>query len=423
MANVINLPLLSDTMEEGIIADVFYKVGDKISGGDVIAEVETDKATMEVEAYDDHEGILLYVAGKGDAVPVGGVLAITGEEGEDISAALAGGSSEPADTASEETKEEQVVEAAAPVAAVTAARTVSSDSRVKASPLAKKMALDNSLNLSTIKGSGDEGRIIKRDIETALANGTASSAAPDAPAAASAPVFLAPVASGEEKSEQVAVSQMRKTIAKRLTESKFGMPHFYLTMELNMDKAIATRKQMNEVSLVKISFNDIVMKAAALALRKHPEVNSSWLGDKIQINSHVHVGMAVAVPDGLVVPVIRFADTLPMSHLAAKTKEMGGKAKNKELSMDEMQGQTFSISNLGMMGIEEFTAIINPPNAAIMAVGAITQKAGVVDGQIVPVNLMKVTLSCDHRVVDGAVGATFLQTFKTFVENPITMMV
>ncbi|MBX2846135.1 MAG: 2-oxo acid dehydrogenase subunit E2 [Saprospiraceae bacterium] len=438
MANVIDMPLLSDTMEEGVIAEVYFKVGDKISGGDVIADVETDKATLEVEAYDEHEGVLLHIAGVGDGIPVGGILAITGQEGEDISELLAGGVKQAEATPSENGQAEPAVAESAPSAPSPAPEVVpaaSGDSRVKASPLAKKMAADHGLSLASISGSGDEGRIIKRDIESALQNGNAAAAAvvpvagvaavaaAAAPAPQAAPAFIPAPAVGEESSESVRTSQMRKTIAKRLGESKFTMPHFYLTMEINMDKVMQARKDMNEISPVKISFNDLVLKASALALRQHPEVNSSWQGDSITINKHVHVGMAVAIPDGLVVPVIKFADTLPLSSLAATTKDMGGRAKSGNLSLDEMKGGTFSVSNLGMMGIEEFTAIINPPNAAIMAVGGINKRMRDVGGEMKAVNVMKVTLSCDHRVVDGAVGSRFLNTFKTYLEHPVTMLV
>ncbi len=414
MANVIKMPLLSDTMEEGIIADVFYKVGDQINGGDIIAEVETDKATMEVEAYDEHEGTLLYIANSGDAVPVGGVLAITGDQGEEFESLLNAQPEAQPEASPEAIKEESPAPVATTVASAAPATT---NGRVKASPLAKKMAEQEGINLSQIKGSGDDGRVVKRDVELALKSGTGSSSS----ASASSFVTAAPV--GKEEVEVVKVSQMRKTIAKRLAESKFTMPHFYLTIEINMDNSMAARSQMNELSPVKISFNDLVMKSAAMALHQHPEVNSSWMGDTIEINKHINIGMAVAIPQGLVVPVLRFADQMPLSVMAATSKELAGKAREGNLGLDEMQGGTFSVSNLGSMGIEEFTAIINPPNAAIMAVGGISKRFREVNGEMKAVNIMKVTLSCDHRVIDGAVGSSFLATFKKYLENPALMLV
>jgi len=439
MANIIDMPLLSDTMEEGVLAEVYFKVGDKISGGDIIADIETDKATLEAEAYDEHEGILLYIAAPGDAVPVGGILAITGEAGEDVSSILADQASGASAPAAESNGVAPAVEAAseptpAPSPEPAPVPVSAGDGRVKASPLAKKIAADHGLSLAAISGTGDDGRIVKRDIESALASGStaapaAAAAAAVVPAAAAvvaaaaAPAFIPAAPTGVEGSEEIRVTQMRKTIAKRLGESKFTMPHFYLTMEINMDNIMAARKQMNELSPVKISFNDLVMKAAALALRQHPDVNSSWMGDKIVINKHIHIGMAVALPEGLVVPVIKFADTLPLSQMAGLSKQLGGKAKSGNLGLDEMQGGTFSVSNLGMMGIEEFTAIINPPNAAIMAVGGINKRMREVNGEMKAANVMKVTLSCDHRVVDGAVGSVFLNTFKKYLENPVTMLV
>lgn len=418
MANIIQLPLLSDTMEEGVIADVLVKVGDKISGGDILAEVETDKATLEVEAYDEHEGVLLYIAQPGDSVPVGGVLAITGAEGEDVESILA---SHKAEAKSEtENSSDEAVETVTEVNTEQAQTSTSSDSRVKASPLAKKMAEEKGLDLSKITGSGDGGRIVKKDIEKAEASGNAT-ASTSSPSQASGFVSYAPV--GQEATEEIKVTQMRKTIAKRLAESKFTNPHFYLTMEINMDNIMAARKQMNTLSPVKISFNDLVMKASAMALRQHPDVNSSWQGDKIIVNKHIHVGMAVAIDTGLVVPVLKFADSLPLSQLAALSKEMAGKAREGKLGLDEMQGGTFAVSNLGSMGIEEFTAIINPPNAAILAVGGINKRMRFVNDEMKAVNVMKVTLSCDHRVVDGAVGSAFLNTLKQYLENPTLMLV
>lgn len=429
--NIITMPLLSDTMEAGVIADTFFNEGDKVESGAVIAEVETDKATMEVEAYDEHEGTLLYIAKAGDSVPVGGILAITGEPGTNVDAVLKSGGKKKAVAAKEETpKKEESAPASSGASSVSAS---SADGRVKASPLAKKMAEAEGLDLAKINGTGDNGRIVKKDIEAAIKSGTAKAGASVAPVATATAVaaakpaltssFVSVAATGEEQTEEIRVTQMRKTIAKRLGESKFGAPHFYLTMEINMDNMMAARKQMNGLSPVKISFNDLVMKAAAMALRQHPDVNSSWQGDKIVVNKHVHVGMAVAIDTGLVVPVIRFADNMPLSQMAATSRELAGKARSGDLSLQEMQGGTFSVSNLGSMGIEEFTAIINPPNAAIMAVGGINKRMRDVNGEMKPVNVMKVTLSCDHRVVDGAVGSAYLQTFKNYMENPTLMLV
>ncbi len=423
MANVIKMPLLSDTMEEGVLADVFFKVGDKINSGDILAEVETDKATMEVEAYDEHEGTLLYIVKTGDAVPVGGVMAITGEEGENIEEVLAAAASETSTESGVAAEEPESEEATKKEEVVASTNNATTDDRIKASPLAKSMAAQNNLDLGQLSGSGDNGRIIKRDIEKALASGPVAPAAPAIAATAAASTFVSLAAVGEEKTEEIRVTQMRKTIAKRLGESKFQAPHFYLTMEVYMDNMMAARKEMNGLSPVKISFNDLVMKASALALRQHPDVNSSWQEDTIIINKHVHVGMAVAIDTGLVVPVIKFADNLPLSQLAAKTKELAGKARSGELTMNEMQGGTFAVSNLGSMGIEEFTAIINPPNAAILAVGGINKRMRDINGEMKPTNVMKVTLSCDHRVVDGAVGSAFLKTFKNYMENPTLMLV
>jgi len=431
MAEVIQMPRMSDTMEEGVIVDWHKKVGDSIVPGDLLAEVETDKATMELESY--QEGTILYIGvEKGAAVPVEGVLAIIGEEGEDYKALLAEIEAKQVAAPVEEPakQEPKPVEKAAPVAAPTptpvampaAMPTQSSNGRIKISPLAKKLALENGVPITALAGSGDEGRIIKKDIEAYLANGGSQSIS--AAAGAAVVNVQLPTIVAEESFEEIPVSQMRKTIAARLGESKFGAPHFYLTIDILMDKLIAARKNMNEQSPVKISFNDLVIKAAAVALRNHPYVNASWLGDKIRLNKHIHIGMAVAVDEGLLVPVIRFADNKTLSHIAAETNELGGKAKTKKLGLDEMQGNTFTISNLGMMGIEEFTAIINPPDVCIMAVGGIRKQPTLDDaGNLKVENRMKVTLSCDHRVVDGATGAKFLQTFKANLENPVNMLI
>ncbi len=426
-AEIVRMPKMSDTMEEGVIATWHKKVGDTVESGELMADVETDKATMEYESYND--GTVLYLGAKeGESVKVEGILAIVGEKGADYEALI------KADQQSDDSAEEksEVKEAAPTASAEPSAQTssatsnkeentVSSNGRIKASPLAKKLAEDKGININQVQGSGDGGRIVKRDVENFVPSQKPASE-PAAAQEASAPVVL-PTVVGEESFEEVRVSQMRKTIAKRLAQSKFTAPHFYLTMEINMDRAIEARKSMNEVSPVKISFNDLVIKAAAVALRKHPMANASWLEDKIRINHHVHIGVAVAVDEGLLVPVVRFADSKTLSHLSAEVKDLGGKAKSKKLQPEEMTGNTFTISNLGMFGIDEFTAIINPPDACIMAVGGIKETAVVKDGQLTVGNIMKVTLSCDHRVVDGAVGSAFLQTFKSLLEDPVRILI
>lgn len=411
------MPKMSDTMTEGVIAEWHKKEGDQVKPGDILADVETDKATMELENFES--GTLLYVGvKKGDSVPVDTIIAIIGKPGEDISALIAGGSPAPAaaPAAKEEAAAPAPAAALAPVAAPAPApvAVAADDSRVKASPLARRIAEEKGIDLRALAGSGDNGRIVKRDLSQAPA--AVAAAAP-----AAAPVVFASV-SGEERFTEMPVSQMRKTIARRLAESKFSAPHFYLTIDIDMDQAMAARAQINEVAPVKVSFNDMVIKAAALALRKHPKINSSWLGDKIRFNEHIHVGVAMAVEEGLLVPVVRFADSKPLSQIAQEVKVYGGKAKEKKLQPADWEGNTFTISNLGMFGIEEFTAIINPPDACIMAVGAIRQEPVVKKGQIVVGNRMKVTLSCDHRVVDGASGAEFLQTFKQLLEGPVRML-
>jgi pyruvate dehydrogenase E2 component (dihydrolipoamide acetyltransferase) len=422
MAEVIRMPKMSDTMTEGVIAEWHKKEGDKVKPGDILADVETDKATMELENFES--GTLLYIGvKKGEAVPVNAIIAIVGKEGEDIKALLASESAPaaakeeaaPAKEAAPAAAAKAETAAPAPVAAPAAAAqapvaTGSDDDRLKASPLARKIAEDKGIDLRALSGSGDGGRIVKRDLDNYT----------PAAAAASAPSF-APVV-GEEKYTEVVVSQMRKTIARRLAESKFSAPHFYLTIDIDMDKAMAARTQINEVASAKVSFNDMVIKASALALRKHPKINSSWLGDKIRFNQHINIGVAMAVEEGLLVPVVRYADNKPLSQIASEVKVFAGKAKEKKLQPSDWEGNTFTISNLGMFGIEEFTAIINPPDACIMAVGAIRQEPVVKNGQVVPGNRMKVTLSCDHRVVDGASGAEFLQTFKQLLEEPVRML-
>jgi pyruvate dehydrogenase E2 component (dihydrolipoamide acetyltransferase) len=412
---VILMPRLSDTMTEGVIAGWHKKVGDAVKKGELLADIETDKATMELESYKN--GKLLYIgAQKGDKVPVNALLCIIGEEGKvDVDAIVAAAKGGVAVAAPAATT------AAASTATVTttvAATTVSASSengRMKASPLAKKLAADKGIDLHLLQGSGDGGRIIKADVD----NYKPAAAAPAA-ASSSKPVA---VSTGTESFEEFPVSQMRKVIAKRLAESKFSAPHFYLTMSINMDNAVASRAKLNEVSKVKISFNDMVLKACAIALKQHPAINSSWLGDKIRRNHHVNIGVAVAVEDGLLVPVVRFADTKSFSQIGAEVKDLAQRAKDKKLQPSDWEGNTFTISNLGMFGIDEFTAIINPPDACILAVGAIQQVPVVKDGVVKPGNIMKVTLSCDHRVVDGASGAAFLQTLQGLLEEPLRMLV
>lgn len=407
MAEVVKMPKLSDTMEEGVLAKWHKKEGDQVSSGDLLAEIETDKATMDFESFQD--GVLLHIGvGEGEAVPVDSIIAVIGEKGEDFKALLEAGSSAPAkaeETAAPE--KEEATSAPAPAAPV-ASSTSSSDSRLKASPLAKKMAEEKGIDLSSVSGTGDNGRIVKSDIENFKG---------------SAGTKLSPSIVGQESYEDVPVTQMRKTISRRLAESKFSAPHFYLNISLRMEKAMEARKAMNANGDVKISFNDMVVKAVALSLKKHPAINSSWLGDRIRYNHHVHIGVAVAVEDGLLVPVIRFADGKPLSHINAEVKDLAGKAKDKKLQPSDWEGNTFTISNLGMFGIDDFTAIVNPPDACILAVGGISNVPVVENGAVVPGHVMKVTLSCDHRVVDGASGAAFLQTFKAYMENPVTMLV
>ncbi|MFM9947907.1 MAG: pyruvate dehydrogenase complex dihydrolipoamide acetyltransferase [Saprospiraceae bacterium] len=427
MAEIIKMPRMSDTMTEGNIVSWLKKEGDKVESGDTLAEVETDKATMELDSFTD--GILLHIAVKEGSVPIDGVIAVIGKAGEDWKSALAtaqGGSSNGSNgqkAAAPEAAAPAPEAAAAPEAPAStpaAATTEEEDKRVKASPLARSIAKDAGIDIAQVAGSGDQGRIVKKDVEAALESQKSAPATPKSEApAAPATVYAA----GSGQYEEVPVSQMRKTIARRLSESKFTAPHFYLTVEINMDKAIAMRTQVNEISPVKISFNDFVIKAVAASLRQHPAVNSSWLGDKIRYNKDINIGVAVAVEDGLVVPVVRQADIKTLSQINTEVKAFAVKAKERKIQPQEMQGNTFTISNLGMFGIEEFTAIINPPDACILAIRAIAEKPIVKDGQIVVGNLMRVTLSSDHRVVDGATGAQFLQTFKSILEDPIRLMI
>lgn len=424
MEEVVLMPRLSDTMTEGVIANWAKNVGDPVKKGDLLAEIETDKATMELESYKN--GTLLYQgAKKGEKIQVNDLLCIIGDASKvdvnAIVAAVKGGGAAPADEAEAAGNEAQQHAApeAAPEAATAGAQPVTaSDGRIKASPLAKKLAAEKGIDLSQVQGSGDNGRIIKSDID----NYQPGTAAPVKQETAQ-PGVVAAAPAGQVSFEDVPVSQMRKTIARRLSEVKFSAPEIYLTMEIDMDKAVASRAGLNEISPNKISFNDLVIKACALALRQHPAINSSWMGETIRVNHHVDIGVAVAVDQGLLVPVVRFADTKSLSQIAGEVKELAQRAKNKKLTPQEWEGNTFTISNLGMFGIEEFTAIINPPASCILAVGAISQVPVVRNGQITIGNIMKVTLTCDHRVADGAVGAAFLQTLKSLLEEPLRMLV
>jgi len=421
MAEIIRMPKLSDTMTEGVVAEWHKKIGDNVKSGELLADIETDKATMEFESF--QEGTLLYIGvEKGKTAPVDSILAIVGKKGEDVSALIEGEKKKaspaaeapaPAATPAVEPKKEEPAKAApvaAPVAQSPAPKTTVStpskttaDGRFKVSPLAKKIAGDKNINLSFIRGTGDGGRVVKRDIDNYQGGGAA--------------LVL------EESYSDEAVTQMRKTIARRLAESKFSAPHFYLTMEIEMDEMIKAREAINIVAApVKISYNDLIIKAVAAGLRANPRVNASWRGDFIRYSNHIHIGMAVAVEDGLLVPVIRFADSKTLSQISVEAKEYAKKAKEKKLQPADWEGNTFTISNLGMFGVESFTAIINPPDACIMAVGGIHETPVVKDGKIVPGHTMKVTLSCDHRAVDGATGSAFLQTFKQLMENPVILL-
>ncbi len=419
---IVTMPRLSDTMEEGTVASWLKKVGDTVEEGDILAEIETDKATMEFESF--YTGTLLHIGiDEGGSAPVDSVLAIIGPTGTDLSAVLSGAAA-PAPAAPVASKEAVEVKSKAPAAAPASAApaapvtdVTSSNTRIFASPLAKKLAKEKGLDLSTIKGSGEHGRIIRRDVEQAQVVAAPVASAKVQPVAA--PVVTA---SGVENKESVKNSQMRKVIAKRLSESKFTAPHYYLTVEVEMDEAKAARQQINQLPDTKVSFNDMVLKASAMALLKHKQVNTTWSDEATIINHHVHLGVAVAVEDGLVVPVIKHADQLSFTQLGATVKDMAGRARNKKLTPAEMEGSTFTVSNLGMFGIEEFTSIINQPNSAILSVGAIIEKAVVRDGAIVPRSMMKLTLACDHRTIDGATGAQFLQTLKMYLEHPVTLL-
>ena len=430
MAEIVRMPKMSDTMTEGVLVKWHKKVGDKVKIGELMAEIETDKATMEFESYFD--GVLLNIGiEEGKAAPVDSILAVIGKEGEDYKAQLnaeqakATAPKVEVATANSTPTSDPIVAKVTTVPSAKSVATapvisqphvaeimtqVSTDDRLKASPLAKKIAQEKGVDLSMLKGSGDHGRIVKRDIEWFK------------PGAFVQPVTLAAGAITSESFDEVAVSQMRKTIAKRLSESMFTAPHFYLTMDIDMDEVMHARESINQITSVKISFNDFVVKAVASSLRQHPAVNSSWLGDRIRINHHINIGIAVAVEDGLLVPVVRYADTKTLSQIATEVKAYAQKAKDKKLQPQDWEGNTFTISNLGMFNIEEFTAIINTPDACILAIGAIKQVPVVKNGMVQPGNVMKVTLSCDHRVVDGVVGAKFLNTFKALLENPIVLL-
>ncbi len=413
------MPKLSDTMTEGVVAEWTKKVGDTVASGEILAEIETDKATMEFESFFD--GVLLYIGvEKGNAAPVNEILAIIGEKGEDVTSIIANAKGPSIAQVKEEAKTtpvQEVKEVVAPVSALIVAEVKApvaipasnSNGRVFASPLAKKIAEEKGIDINAVAGTGEAGRIVKRDVDHYTpytpANGTFTKSVP-----------------GVESYTDETVSQMRKTIARRLSESKFTAPHFYLTLDIDMDNAINIRQAMNLVEGVKVSFNDMVVKAVALSLKKNPTVNSSWLGDVIRRNNHVHIGVAVAVEDGLLVPVVRFADTKSLMEIGAEVKVYAQKAKDKKLQPSDWEGNTFTISNLGMFGIESFTAIVNTPDSCILAVGGIKEIPVVKNGMVVPGNVMKVTLSCDHRVVDGASGAAFLQSFKQYMENPVMML-
>jgi len=417
MAEIVRMPKLSDTMTEGTVAAWHKKVGEKVKSGELLAEIETDKATMEFESYVD--GILLYIGvEKGKTVAVDALLAVFGKEGEDVSAIVAAEGAAPAakevaPVAPAPAPSAPVVEApkpaapvaTAPVSAPASAPKPVNDGRMRVSPLAKKLAEDKGLPLQYIPGSGDGGRIVRRDIDAFMAGAAVQSA------------------NAVESYTEENVSQMRKTIARRLAESKFTAPHFYLTMEIDMGRAVEARAAMNAATGSKVSFNDMVIKATSLALKQHPKVNSSWRGDTIRYNHHVHMGVAVAVDEGLLVPVVRFSDTKSLAQINQEVKVFVDKAKNKKLQPSDWEGNTFTISNLGMFGIEEFTAIVNPPDACILAVGAIREVPVVKNGAVVPGHTMKLTLSCDHRVVDGASGSAFLQTLKAMLEEPVLMFI
>lgn len=411
---IVRMPKLSDTMTDGVVEKWHKKVGDKVKSGELLADIATDKATMEFESFQD--GVLIHIGvEEGKSVPVDSILAILGKGGEDVKAILASinsGSSAKAADSTPAVKAE-VVEQKAAVASSVVEKSTSTDSRVKASPLAKALAKEKGIDVSKVHGSGDNGRVTKSDIENykpqqAVTSGSSKTVSSFVP--------------GAEGFTDEPTSQMRKIIAKRLLESTNGAPHFYLTIEVDMDNAIASRNAINAIPDTKVSFNDLVIKACAVALRKHPKVNTSWMGDKIRYYSHIHIGVAVAVEDGLLVPVVRFADQKSLSQISAEVKDLGKRAKDKKLQPSDWEGNTFTVSNLGMFGIDEFTSIINTPESCILSVGAIRQVPVVKNNMVVPGNVMKVTLACDHRTVDGATGAAFLQTLRIYLENPVTIL-
>lgn len=432
MAEIVKMPLMSDTMTEGVISTWHKNVGDTVKNGDLLADIETDKATMEFNTPED--GVLLYRADNSAPIAIGAILAIIGSAGEDISALLNPSSKTVAATAQIATTDNSPIASEAPVLSGatiehTTSNTTDEEGRLKASPLAKSMASVSGIDLHALKGSGDDGRIIKRDIEAYLSQQqTAATTAKEIPALQQPAVEQAMTAMETSTTatgdyEDVRISQMRKIIARRLAESKFSAPHFYLKIGVAMDNLIAYRQQLNALSSVKISFNDLLVKAVAMALRQHPAINSSWLGDVIRINKHINVGVAVAVEEGLLVPVLHHADQMSLSQIATTTRQLAQQAKDRKLQPADMQGNTFTISNLGMFDIDEFTAIINPPDSCILAVGKIAEVPAVVGGEIKIVNRLKLTLSCDHRVVDGATGAKFLQTLQSLLEEPLRMAI
>jgi pyruvate dehydrogenase E2 component (dihydrolipoamide acetyltransferase) len=422
---VITMPRLSDTMTDGTVASWLKSVGDTIEEGDILAEIETDKATMEFESF--NEGTLLYIGvQEGESAPVDSLLAIIGNAGTDVTALVAAqkagtiATNSETETNTEVSKEEnKAIEAAPKNTTETTTVTTTSTGRIFASPLAKKIANDKGINLNDVKGSGENGRIIKKDVENYTPDAKSENSAASCSASTGVTNFAI---AGEENTSEVKNSQMRKAIAKALGNSKFSAPHFYLNIEVDMENAMASRKMINAIPDTRVSFNDMVVKACAMALKKHPQVNTSWTDNSTLFHSHINVGVAVAVDEGLVVPVVKHTDVLSLTQIGATVKDLAGKARNKKISPSEMQGSTFTVSNLGMFGIESFTSIINQPNSAILSVGAIVEKPVVKNGQIVVGNTMKLTLACDHRTVDGAVGAQFLQTLKTYLENPVTML-
>ena len=414
MAEIVYMPKLSDTMTEGVVAAWTKNVGDAVKTGEILAEIETDKATMEFESF--YDGVLLYIGVEtGKTAPVNAILAIIGDKGEDIASLITATPEVPviSEKKVEEKKEAAttpiVVQEKAPVAEVKSIPLSSNSGRIFASPLAKKLAEEKGIDINAVSGTGENGRIIKKDVDHYTPYTPANRTFSQAPL-------------GVEGFTDEPVSQMRKTISRRLAESKFSAPHFYLTLDIDMDQAITIRKGLNSVEGVKVSFNDMVVKAVGMSLKQHPTVNSAWMGDFIRKNQHVHVGVAVAVEDGLMVPVLKFTDQMSLTQIGANVKDLAGKAKSKKIQPAEMEGSTFTVSNLGMFGIVEFNSIINQPNSAILSVGAIVEKPVVKDGQIVVGNTMMLSLACDHRTIDGATGAQFLQTLKVFIENPVTML-